>query len=158
MPIIDKTFWLIAIAVTFLNAQPLRVRAKSETARNPALKEGYDQLLKGYLIFLNLPWLVMGIGILVGGTQSVFEYFDPRAGNVYVLAFHVMIFIEWALAVLWIYFAGGAEFLIKHPGVINFDVQSPLVLKLLFALMLGGGIAGEIVMWSRSLPSPGISH
>jgi hypothetical protein len=152
MPIIDKTFWLIAIVVTCVNAYFLRSRAATEIARNPELTEGYDQLLKGYLVCLNLPWLVMGMGILLGGTRSVFDYFDPRAGNPYVLAFHVTVFVLWALMIFWVYLGGGAEFLVRYPGVVNADIKSPLILKFLFALMLLGGIAGEIAMWTQALP------
>jgi len=152
MPIIDKTFWLIAIAVTCMNAYFLRSRAAMEIARDPELKKGYDQLLKGYLVCLNLPWLMMGIGILGGGVHSVFDYFYPRSGNPYVLAFHVTVFVLWALMIYWIYFGGGAEFLVRHPGGMKADITSPLIMKFLFALMLLGGIAGEIAMWTQALP------
>jgi hypothetical protein len=152
MPVIEKMFWAMAIGVTCLNAYFLHSRGQTEIARNPALAEGYRQLTKGYLISLNLPWLVMGLGIMVGGTRGVFEYFDPRSGNPYVIAFHVTIFVLWALIIFWIYFAGGAEFLVRYPGVMNVDIKSPLVLKLLFGVMLLGGIAGEIAMWSGRLP------
>lgn len=158
MPIIDKAFWLISIAITFANAYFLWSRAKTEVARNPELKAGYDQLLKGYLICLNLPWLVMGLGIMVGGAKTVFDYFDPRSGNLYVVAFHATVLTLWILTVFWIYFSGGAEFLVKHPGVMNADIRSPLLIKLLFAVMLFGGIAAEIGMWSGSFPLPGFAR
>jgi hypothetical protein len=32
------------------------------------------------------------------------------------------------------------------------DITSPLIMKFLFALMLLGGIAGEIAMWTQALP------
>lgn len=153
MEVIEKVFWLIAIGVTCVNAYLLRSRARTEIARNPALAEGYEQLVKGYLISLNLPWLVMGLGIMVGGTRGVFEYFDPRSGNPYVIAFHVTVIVLLALKIFWIYLAGGAEFLVKYPGVMNVEIKSPLVLKLLLALMLLGGIAAEIVMWSGRVPA-----
>jgi hypothetical protein len=75
MPIIEKTFWLIAIAITFANAYLLWSRSKVEVERHPELRAGYGRLLRGYLIFLNLPWLVMGLGILVGGAETVFDYY-----------------------------------------------------------------------------------
>jgi len=154
MPIIGKTFWLIAIVMTFANAYILWSRSRAEVFLNPELKPGYDQLLKGYLIFLNLPWLVMGLGILVGGTETVFDYFDPGSGNPYVLAFHATLIILWALCIFWLYFSGGAEFLVRHRGVMNVDIRSPLIIKLLFGLMLLGGVAAEIGMWSGRLSVP----
>ena len=153
---IDKVFWVIAIGVTCVNAYLLRSRARKEIERDPELEEGYAQLVKGHLVFLNIPWLVMGLGIIVGGTRGVFDYFDPRSGNPYVIAFHVTGFIEWALIVFWVYIAGGAEFLVRYPGVMNVDIKSPLVLKLLFGIGLLGGMAAEIALWSGLLPVPTI--
>ena len=152
MPVIEKMFWVIAIGVTCLNAYFLWSRAQTEIARNPELADGYRQLIRGYLIEFNLPWFVMGLGIMVGGTHGVFEYLDPRAGNPYVIAFHVTGFVLSALTVFWIYFAGGAEFLIRYPGVLNVDIKSPLVLKLFLGVGLLGGMVAEIVLWSRLLP------
>jgi len=43
---IEKTFWVIAIGVTCVNAYLLRSRARKEIERNPELAEGYAQLLK----------------------------------------------------------------------------------------------------------------
>lgn len=151
---IEKAFWFIAIGVTCVNALILRSRARKEIERNPDLAEGYSQLLKGYLVFLNIPWLVMGLGIILGGTRSVFDYFDPRSGNPYVIAFHITGLVLWALTVFWVYIVGGAEFLVRYPGVMNYDIKSPLVLKLLFAVMLLAGMAAEIAMWSGRLPVP----
>jgi len=153
---IDKVFWVIAIGVTCVNALILRSRARKEIARNPELADGYAQLFRGYLVFLNIPWLVMGVGIIVGGTPGVFDYFKPRSGNPYVVAFHVTVFVLWALAIFWIYIAGGAEFLVRYPGVMNYDIKSPLALKLLFALGLLGGMVAEFMMWSGRLPVPNV--
>src|SRR5438046_8231312 len=100
---IEKIFWVIAIGVTCVNAYLLRSRAQKEIARKPELAEGYAQLIKGNLVFLNIPWLVMGLGILLGGTRDVFDYFDPRSGNFYVIAFHITIIVLWALLILLVY-------------------------------------------------------
>ena len=154
MNIIEKSFWLIAVIVTFVNAYILKSRSQDAIARNPELKEGYEKIFRGYLIYLNIPWVVMGIGILFGGVAGVFDYFNPRTGNPSVLAFHLSVVILWALGVYWIYFRGGAEFLVKHPGLMNIDIKSASALKLIFALMLLGGITALVVMWSGYFPQP----
>ena len=156
MPIIGKIFWVIAIGVTCLNAYLLRSRAQKEIAQHPELADGYRQLITGHLILFNLPWLVMGLGILLGRTHDVFDYLNPRSGNPYVVGFHVTGICESALISYWIYLAGGAEVLVTHPGVMNVDVKSALVLKLLFALGLLGGMAAEIMMWSGRMPVPNV--
>jgi hypothetical protein len=40
----------------------------------------------------------------------------------------------------------------------NADIKSPLLLKFLIALMLVGGMVGDIAMWSRALPLPDLSR
>jgi hypothetical protein len=152
MPIIDKIFWLLAIGITFANAYMIRSRSREAIARKPELKEGYEKIFRGYLIYLNIPWIVMGIGILVGGASSVSDYFNPRAGNPFVLAFHLSVVVLWLLSIVWIYFRGGAEFLVAHPGVVN--IKSALALKFLFALMLLGGVFALIIMWSEGHQLP----
>lgn len=140
--------WVLLILVTVFNAFYLKARSQKIIARQPELQEGYDQLFKGYLIYLNIPWIVMGIGVLFGSVPGVFGFFRPRDGNIFVLAFHAIVVILWILCVWWIYFNGGAEFLVKYPGVFNQDIKSPILLKVLFAVMLIGGILGMASMWS----------
>ena len=140
--------WVLFILVTVFNAFYLKARSQKIIAKQPDLREGYEKLFKGYLIYLNIPWIVMGIGVLFGGVQGVFSFFRPRDGNIFVLAFHASIVILWILSIWWLYFKGGAEFLVKYPGVFNRDIKSPILLKTLFGVMLAGGIFGMAVMWS----------
>ena len=140
--------WILFILVTVFNAFYLKARSKKFIDKQPDLQEGYDQLFKGYLIYLNIPWIVMGIGILFGGVPSVYSFFRPRDGNIFVLAFHATVVILWMLSIWWFYFNGGAEFLIKYSGVFNRDIQSPMLLKTYFGLSLLGGIIGMAFMWS----------
>ena len=90
--------------------------------------------------------IVIGVGILVGGVQTVFDYMNPREGNPYVILFHITVVVLWALFVMWIYFGEGAEFLARHPGWLNYDMKSAFALKLLFAIMLLGGAIAEVTM------------
>lgn len=140
--------WILFILVTILNAGILRVRSNRIVSEHPELKDGYDRLFKGCLLFLNIPWVVIGIGMIVGGVPSTFSFFAPRRGNLLVIAFHVSAVILWLLGIWWLYFKGGAEFLVKYRGVFNRDIQSPLLVKSLFGLSLLGGIVAEILMWS----------
>ena len=145
---IFDNIWVLFILVTVFNAFYLKNRSKKVVVKQPDLQEGYDQLFKGYLIYLNIPWLVMGIGVLLGGVPSAFSFFKPRDGNIFVLAFHASIVILWILSIWWLYFKGGAEFLVKYPGVFNQDIQSPILLKIYFGLALAGGVMGMVFMWS----------
>ncbi len=153
LTIITKWFWAVGIAVTFLNAGIFRFRAREHISASPELAEGYATLIRGFVIWGNIPWAVMGIGCVLGGVTSVFDFFRPRDGNPFVLAFFASVFLIWILGTFWLHFWGGAEMLIKHPGLFNVDFKSPLMLKLFWFLCLAGGIFGVIMMFTLDIPA-----
>lgn len=146
--LIFNYFWVLLIFASVFNAFYLKIRSKKFIEKQPELQEGYDQLFKGELIYLNIPWVVAGIGMIFGGVSDFFSFFRPRDGNLFVIAFHLTIIALWALTIWWIYFKSGAEFLIKYPGVFNYDIKSPVLMKILVGVMLAGGIMAMISMWS----------
>ncbi|MEO1048986.1 MAG: hypothetical protein AAFX87_00055 [Bacteroidota bacterium] len=157
--IIIKYFWVLFIATTVINAFILRARSKKYTAEKPQLKEGYNKLFKGFIIYTNIPWVIMMIGDLTGSTQNVFEYLNPRSLNPVVLLFHLSLIILWFLLVRWIYFKRGAEFLEKHPGFIRVsgirgrsDVTAKQI-KFFLPIMILGGVFAMIMMWFSPIPS-----
>jgi hypothetical protein len=85
---------------------------------------------------------------LSGSVHSVFDYFRPRGGNPYVLLFHAVIIFIYLLAVYWIYFGSGAEFLVNHPGLFNWSPKSTTGVKIIAAISLAGGFFGMYLMWS----------
>ena len=148
---IFKYVWVLFILVTLINAFSLKSRSKKHIELDPSLAGGYEKLFRGYLFYMNLPWLVLGMGMLLGGFDSVFELlFGFRSGNIFTLLFFGTVIGLWILSVIWIFFLGGAEFLIEHPGVLNSNVRSPLMIKIWFALSLAGGILGLAFMIKMS--------
>lgn len=148
------------IAVTIVNGLILKLQSKKYIIKNPKLKEGYDKYLKGWLLYGNIPWVIMAIGNLSGMTNNTFEYLNPKTMNPIVLIFHASIIVLWILSINWIYFKNGAEFIEQHPGLIrkssfsgNTNVTAKQI-KLFFPLMLLGGIAGMIMMWLMNIPIP----
>jgi hypothetical protein len=155
--LLSKYFWLVAIVVTVANWLRFRRIAQKYIEKNPQLEQGYTALFRGYLLYLNLPWVVMGIGCNVGGIPSVWHYFRPRDGNPYVLAWFGSVFFLWVLGTFWLFFKDGAEALARHPGLLEFgykDITSPLIIRALWLLVLAGGIIGVVVMWSVDIPIP----
>jgi hypothetical protein len=137
--------WLLLIAVTCANAGVWWVRGKNTMAEQPEREDGYRRLIRGWLIYGNVPWLVMGVGVVFGEVRSVFDYFDPQNGP-YVVAWYVSVVIIWVLLARWVFFAGGADELVKHPGLLNHPPQDPRTVKGLLVLMLMGGVAGLTMM------------
>lgn len=152
--ILFKYSWVMFIVVTCINAAIYKIRSKSHVDANPDLAAGYAKLIKGYLLWLNIPWVIMGVGCTIGGLPSAFHFFNPQDGNPFVLAWFGSIFMLWILGTYWLFFKKGAEALVKYPGALNHDISSPLVLKLLWCVCLLGGIAGVVMMWTQITPTP----
>ena len=139
--IIFKHAWLLFILATCVNGAVWWHRARPKIAENPALEQGYRRLIRSWIIYGNLPWLVMGAGILSGAVPSTFHYFNPRNGP-FVIAFYMTVVVLWILSFYWMFFRGGAEDLILHPGLMNLPVSSPSLIKAYFLLCLAGGVLG----------------
>jgi len=149
----EKFLWLLCLLVTVGNAYFFKRGARELIAERPELAEGYEKVFKGFLFFGSLPWVVMGIGILSGSVHAFSDFFRPREGNPFVLAFHAVLIAIYALIVKWIYFGNGAEFLVKHrlvgfSGLIERDFKSPTSVTVAIALPLAAGAVAMYVMWS----------
>ncbi len=151
---IGKWFWVICIIVTFLNGAIFKFRAKKRIKQTPDLEEGYNKIIKGFVTWGNLPWIVMGIGCTFGGIPSMWHYFHPQDGNPYVLSFFGSLFLIWILGSYWILFRGGAEELVNHPGIFNYDMKSPAIVKLIWIACIFGGIVAVIMMYTQNIPIP----
>ena len=158
---LSKYFWLIAIAITLINTGLFRWRAQKNIDENPTLKTGYQRLIRNYLVWMNVPWLIMGVGCTYGGVPSIWHYFRPKDGNPYVLAWFGSVFLIWIFVSYWLFFRHGAEELAKYPGVFSFNlglqqrsVVHPVVIKLLYLVMLACGIAGVFFLWFANLAIP----
>jgi hypothetical protein len=66
MPTFFNYIWIIFIGVTIINGMIWRTRSQEYIAKNPDVKNGYDSLIKGWFIYANIPWLIMGAGMLTG--------------------------------------------------------------------------------------------
>lgn len=145
--------WLIFIVGTVLNALILKSRSRTYIQQQPELAAGYQQLFNGVLLWGNLPWVVMGIGIHFGEVHSVFSYFRPRDGNPFVLAWFGVVVALWLLGFYWLFARRGAEFLVKHPGLLRGNPKSPAMLRLCYCLMIAGGVVGLCFMFFGDIPN-----
>lgn len=151
--LMTKHFWLMAILISFVNMAIFKKRILEHTSEKPELKEGYEKLIKGYMIYGNIPLVVMGIGCTIGKIPNVFEFFRPKSGNIYVLAFFAAIFLEWILGVYWLFFKNGAQMLVDYPGMFRTDFKSPRAVKIFFLACLAGGIFAVVLMFKMDIPS-----
>ena len=145
--------WLLPIAVTCANGAVWWRRGKEEMVRHPELEEGYRSLVRGWLVFGNIPWVVMGAGILFGGVPRAFTYLSPGGGP-YVMAWYATVVAVWIATAYWVFLRGGAEALIRHPGLLRLPVEEPWAVKAFVGLALIGGVAGLASMIFGDAPRP----
>jgi hypothetical protein len=112
-----RHFWLILVIVTAVNARAWWSGVQSRILANPELEPGYRHLYRGYLFWCNVPWLLMGVGILSGQVAGVHDFLRPSEGNPFVLQWYGAMAALLCLGTYWMFFGGGAELLEAHPGV-----------------------------------------
>jgi len=154
MQIVFRHFWIVFVLVTLANGATWWHRGRRHRERDPSLASGYRSLVGGFVTWGNLPWVVMGAGILFGGVPSIFHYFDPKSSNPFVIAFFGSIFLLWVLGTHWLFARGGAELIVRHPGLTEPETISPGRIKLLWIVGVAGGIAGVAVMYARDFQPP----
>jgi hypothetical protein len=157
MPAIFNHFWVMFIVVTIANGLIWKSKSKKYIAEKPERKYGYDKLIKGWIIYGNIPWAIMGIGMLTGMTKSMDEFFNPSQKNPIVIVFFLSIIFLWIFGSYWIYFKGGAEKLVDHPGMITHTEKGNekfeiMKVKLVWGLGILGGIFGIYMMCNQDIP------
>ncbi len=147
--------WLVFILIDCINGVIWWGRAQSKIAVDPTLEKGYRTLIRGWLIYGSLPWLVMGAGILCGAVPSTLHYLNPRNGP-FVIVFYATVVVLWIASFQWLFFRGGAEALLAHPGLLNLprNLNRPWTVKLWFLLCLAGGVAGLLMMIFLNIQVP----
>jgi hypothetical protein len=153
MLLLFRHAWLLFIVVTCVNGFVWWRRAQPRIAQDPVVEDEYRTLIRSWVVYGNLPWLVMGAGILFGGVPSTFSYFNPRNGP-FVIAFYATVVTLWIATFWWLFFKGGVETLISHPGLFNIPGDRPWVLKAYFLLCLAGGIVGLGMMVFGNIQVP----
>lgn len=144
--------WIGFMAVGFFNGLGYWMRARRVAGENPELADGCRTMAKGFMIWLNIPFAVTGFGCLTGHVPSVLHFFRPQDGNPYVLAFYAATVLLWVLVFHWLFLRGGAELLAPQSGASPSRFGGPTGIKLLYFLMVAGGIAGVIIVVKLDLP------
>lgn len=148
-----RHFWIAFVAVTCVNGAYYWWVARGQIRQHPERADGYRRLILGYLVAMNLPWLVMGFGILVGGVPTTFHFFSPRNGP-FVLLWFATITAEWIAAVYWTFFRRGGEMLVSHPGLFAKEgsAAEPGQFRAYAVMGLAGSIAAFLVMSAVDMP------
>jgi len=136
------------VAATCANAAIWWYRGRRAMAKNPTLKPGYRRLIRGFLIFRNIPYLVLGSGLELWG----YAYPKEKLWS-FLFPFAMLVPVYWLATGYWLIFRGGAEDLVAHPGLPRGTPQNPNTIKVGYAvliLVLVLGFAGIFSELSRT--------
>ena len=137
--------WVVFLASNLVGAYVWRRRGRRHVARRPELAEGYKALTRGLALWGSIPWVVMGLGLTVGGVSSVRAYLHPGEADPWVLAFYLSVMVMWVLGLWWLFRRDGATKLVDHPGLLNFLPTKPGRVKLIAVAAVLVGLAA--VVW-----------
>ncbi|MDR1010312.1 MAG: hypothetical protein LBM04_04140 [Opitutaceae bacterium] len=144
-----KWFWALAIAGNFINAAFYYVRARDDMARKPELAASYPRLICGYIIWMNAPWVVMGLVILAGGAENPLDFLAPREGGAGIKLFYGTLIVAWLAALYWILFRDGDVVLSRHKAFFSWYMpSSPYMIRLFVIFMSVAGFLVFFVLWS----------
>jgi hypothetical protein len=148
LSLIIRYFWLLAIVLTILNVPSIKAKINPYIKQDPLLDGGYNRLITGFVLGLIIPWLVMGIGMIFGKFDTIFDImFGQHPWNAFSAFYFGMIIAEAILFLVWIWFGDGVGFLLKHPGILEpRSGQSPAWLKRLAATMLAASLLFPILV------------
>ena len=151
--LIFKHFWLVFIIGTLINVTIVSMAARKNRKSRPELAESHRKYIRVFAIYYNIPWIVMGIGVMIGGAPTSFHFFRPRDGNPYVLAFHGAFITVWLLSAIWIYLMNGAKVIAERSELLQKPL-TPLQVKLRLTPFKVAAVVAMIMSWILEVPVP----
>jgi len=151
--IILKHLWLLFLVTGVFNGWKQWRQLESNIREDPERAGGYRGLFRWYLFWTNLPWVLMGIGIMAGKVSNIFEYLIPPAGNMWVLYWWAAIGLIMFAGTCWILLGRGAETLAAHPGLPMVPRLAPRQLRWAWFYLCLGELAVVAFLWSASRPA-----
>ena len=112
--ILFQYFWIFIVFVIAANGVVWRIAARDRINADPLLRKPLNRLYGGFVFWLSLPFLMMGLSIISGGVDNVLDYLTADIGNPHILGLYALIFAEDALFIYWVFFRRGDHFLALH--------------------------------------------
>jgi hypothetical protein len=108
-----RYFWLLGLIATGYSYFSGNRAVADLDLSDPRRSEEARALRFQFAAWSALPWVVMGVGEMVGGVPSIWYYFRPQDGDPYVLTWFASLFLESLVFAFWIFSRGGAEKMIE---------------------------------------------
>jgi nitrate reductase NapE component len=105
--VLSQYFWLIALGFAAFNYR--RADQAAAAAVEPKKLSEARAYLRNFALAAALPWVIMGVGQIAGFAPTVWHYFRPQDGNLFVVAWLATLFALSCLFAWWVFMADGAK-------------------------------------------------
>jgi len=146
---IIRHLWAVIIIVNLLNVTLLKKRIKEHIAEDAGLAAGYNSLLKKFAIYLNLPWALMGAGVMVGRIESFPDIFMIKGNDPFILGWWIALMLEIAFINYWVSYRDGAATLLKYNRAHGLVFNTPEQMRTFFAVCMAGTVVGFLFILGR---------
>ncbi len=152
--VLSKYFWLLGIAVTGINALAIELSCRRHIRQHPELRLAYSRVMCGMLVWWNLPWVVMGIGIMLGRVPTLWHYFFEIRGNVFVLAWWVSVFAMAIVSSRWAFSHDAAQLCSRLSRLCKWPLLHATGIGVFILVALAGGLVLFTAIYLRNPPLP----
>ena len=150
---ISQWFWAICILTLIVNGTFAWLRAYKVYKDRPEELSRYVTVIRGYIAWPSIPWLIMAIGIMTGGVPSFYHFARVRDGNPFVISFYICAFLLWVIGTRWVFARGGADLLAKYPVAIRV-VTSARAVKVLWIFCFSAFLVAVMLLFIHEIPIP----
>lgn len=149
-----KYAWFVFGIFALVQLAAVPIRAPSIAKSIGENSEVVRSFFLGYMVYVCVPYFVLGGIQVLGGFESAFYVFFGLFTNPYVLLAVLFILMWWALGAYFVYFRGGAKSLIRYGLVRGIGMGGENGVKVIIALGLIGGFLGLVVFRFIVPPPP----
>jgi hypothetical protein len=110
----SRYFWALSLILTAFNYLSSERTAATSGPTSLRTSDEAKMLRRQLAVVSALPWVVMGVGVVVGGVPDVWYYFRPQDQNPYVLSWFGSLFFISLLFAWWVLFRDGAAKAVKY--------------------------------------------
>jgi hypothetical protein len=110
--------WIIVILVIGINLLFIKGKANNYLFDKPEVKVRANSLYFNIFIFTSIPFLIEGLGIILGFNRYAFDYLLINHINIFIVLWLISVIIIWIKGTHWIFKKNGAKFLAEHPDIL----------------------------------------
>ncbi len=139
--------WVVGIIITIMRAFMWRFTGKAYIEKNPELLEGYKKYSKNFVLLECTPWIIMGICSQCDNLTFFDFVFYKNTESLFVVFFLASLLLMTLFEFKWLFFRGGAEIIVKHPGLFGINFTKARVLKTAHCFAASCGVDGYVWLY-----------